>query len=280
MGSVGGSKSKGKTNPATIWAPQGAELQKLYGRAEGMFGTPAVAASRTWVPGQSQAPSPYNTGQLDEFGNAYGGGGAFNYGNARPGQQQAASGYWQETPGQAATAGKVDQYDQLAQGYLDQGHSQLDAGASGMRDQASWLQQFRTPGIDPMADVYARNVAQNFNEQIMPGIRGNAAMSGGMGGSRQGIAEGLAAGRSSQQLQDFNAQLYGQQADRSLQAAGAYGQNAAAQAGLSTDYANLGQFQQALPWYALQQYAGILGRPTPLTGGGSQSSSGFNIGIS
>ena len=42
---------------------------------------------------------------------------------------------------------------------------------------------------------------------------------------------------------------------------------------LGRNYGGLSQMQAALPWYALNQYAGLIGNPTVLGGGGSSSGS-------
>jgi hypothetical protein len=126
---------------------------------------------------------------------------------------------------------------------------------------------------DPMQAVYARQLGQQFNEQIMPGLKGDAMVGGGMGGSRAGIAQGLAGARMGQQLQDFSAQLYGQQQERALRAGQALqgvGQgylqgmaglqeNAAGYGSLGQAYQGLATQQQQMPWAQMQQYAGLLG---------------------
>jgi hypothetical protein len=93
--------------------------------------------------------------------------------------------------------------DYASRGYADQG------GGPGM---------FRESAVSPLADVYARQLGQNFNRNIAPTIRGEAQLAGGLGGSRQGIGMGLAAGEIGQQMADFNAQLYEGQANRALSA--------------------------------------------------------------
>ena len=196
MGGSSKSKQTSTTNPSTVWAPQGAELENLYGASRAQFANSDPTAGQGALNGFQQMLQQAQ----GQFGNSQN---QFN---------QAAQGYGQGYAG-------LDQ----AGGNLQNAFNNIGQGYSGLSDQAAWLKQFQNPGMDPMADVYARNVAQNFNEQIMPGLRGGAALAGGMGSSRQGIAEGLAAGRSSQQLQDFGAQLYGQQMDRSLGAATALG---------------------------------------------------------
>jgi hypothetical protein len=49
-----------------------------------------------------------------------------------------------------------------------------------------------TSTLDPVVQSAFRRLGEGFNEQVLPGIRGNAIASGQYGGSRQGIAEGLA----------------------------------------------------------------------------------------
>jgi len=140
------------------------------------------------------------------------------------------------------------------------------------------LNQLQNPEVDPMMGVYGRQVGQQFNEQILPGLRGGAMVNGGYGGSRAGIAEGLAGARSSQQLQDFAAQLYGQGQDRKLAAAQTSGQlGLGINEGFQGNAANamdLGRFGMGLPWYNMQQYSGLLGSPVTIDKGGSSKSKG------
>jgi hypothetical protein len=58
------------------------------------------------------------------------------------------------------------------------------------------------PALQGAVDASGRAITQQFNENIMPGIRGGAISGGNFGSSRQGIAEGLAAGRTSQAVGD------------------------------------------------------------------------------
>lgn len=310
---MGGKSSKSTqtstTNPSTVYAPQGAGLENLYGQAQNTYNQ---QSGQVYTPGgkvknPNYIPPGSQQGGLSMEGMTNGQFGSSRQRMLRTGLNTTdeyidAPGTWGPGGGKLAGENSLDQFQQLlqqAQGQFGTSQNQFNQAAQGygqgitsLNDQAAWLKQFQNPGMDPMADVYARQVGQQFNEQIMPGLRGGAALSGGMGSSRQGIAEGLAAGRSSQQLQDFGAQLYGQQQDRSLQAAMGLGQNALgygqlangqgnlgaqmgqlgeAMSGLGGQYGSLSQMQQALPWYALNQYKGLLGNPTVLGGGGSSS---------
>jgi hypothetical protein len=165
-----------------------------------------------------------------------------------------------------------------AQGLGQQAYNAL--GGQNMQNAFGTLNQLQNPGADPMMGVYGRQIGQQFNEQIMPGLRGDAMVGGGYGGSRAGIAQGLAGARAGQQLQDFGAQLYGQNQDRRLQAANASGalsgQISQQYAGMADQAQQLGQFGMGIPWYNLQQYAGLLGGPAmqDLGAYGSTESSG------
>lgn len=186
--------------------------------------------------------------------------------------QQNANQSWQ-----GDLANSASQYGQAGAGF-NQGYGVLGQAAQG-------FQGLMNPGQNPMSDVYARMAGQQFNEQIMPGLKGDAMLGGGLGNSRAGIAQGLAGARMGQQLIDWNAGLYNQDANRQLQASqgmaglgGMYGQLGGMQSGLGDAYAQLGAQRQQMPWQALQQYAGLLGRPTTLEG--ASSSTGATAGNS
>jgi hypothetical protein len=202
------------------------------------------------------------------------------------------------------------------QGALDQGMGQLGQAAQGFaggygalgnaqgtyNETLQNLRRFQNFGTDPMMDVYARQAGQMFNEQIMPGLKGDAMVGGGLGGSRAGIAQGLAGARMGQQLQDFSAQLYGQNMDRALQATQGMGQVGQAMSGLADQYGNLaqgqgqlggmmanmgsmygqiGDYRNQLPFQGINQYAALIGSPTmqDLGGGGASNSRSFNRGF-
>lgn len=147
------------------------------------------------------------------------------------------------------------------------------------------LMKFMNPGQDPALAAYATNLGQQFNEQFMPGLKGDAALAGGLGGSRQQIGAALGAQRAMQTLGDFTAQTYAGQQERALQAALGMGQNATTlQGGAETNLA-LADFARSMPWYSLGQYAGLLGSPIMQDLGAystnqsstKQSSSGFRF---
>lgn len=57
-----------------------------------------------------------------------------------------------------------------------------------------------TQYLDQQANAIQRNAARNLMENVMPGLRSEAVVSGQYGGSRQGLAEGLAMSRLNQDL--------------------------------------------------------------------------------
>lgn len=65
------------------------------------------------------------------------------------------------------------------------------------------------PYLDKQASAITANLTRNLNENVMPGLRSEALLSGQYGGSRQGIAEGLAASRLNQDLAPALTGLYG-----------------------------------------------------------------------
>lgn len=76
--------------------------------------------------------------------------------------------------------------------------------------QNPYLQGALQRGADQARWAYGnllQDQAQQFNNQIMPAIRGGAIAAGGYGGSRQGIAEGIAARAQSQQANRAATQL-------------------------------------------------------------------------
>lgn len=200
--------------------------------------------------------SAMNLGQEQQFQNLWG----------QAGNMYAGGG------GQAAGQQGMAQYGNMlgqAQGYNQQ-------GAAALNDPRFLGQN------NPQMQAYANQIGQQFNQQIMPGLRGDAMLTGGYGGSRAGIAQGTAAGQAQRNLQDFGAQLYGQDQQYNLQRAQGLNQNAAMAGTLGEAYGQLGQFGMSLPWYNLQQYAGLLGNPImeDLGGTGTTSSSSTGSGRS
>lgn len=84
----------------------------------------------------------------------------------------------------------------------------------------------QNPYLSQMGDVLTNRVTDNLNRNILPGIRSNAVMAGGFGGSRQGVVEANAMKDANQGISDALTGAYFQdftnQMNRNLQQ---YGQN-------------------------------------------------------
>ena len=75
------------------------------------------------------------------------------------------------------------------------------------------------PYLKQQGDKITRQVNDNLQQNIMPGIGNSATAAGQYGGSRQGIAQGLAASRASQDIAGQLSNMYGNAytQDRALQ---------------------------------------------------------------
>lgn len=90
-----------------------------------------------------------------------------------------------------------------------------NTGNQGLGGAAQYL--WDNPNTMAMGNELTRNVNNNLQRNILPGIRGGAMASGGVGGSRQGVAEGLATGESMRGLAGALAGLYGNQYNQDRQ---------------------------------------------------------------
>lgn len=122
-------------------------------------------------------------------------------------------------------------------------------------------QSFLNPTVDPAFQAYSTNLGQQFREQFLPELQGQAALAGGLGGSRQQIGSALGAQRAMQTLGDFAAQSYAGQQDRALQASAGLASNAGAFGDLTNLRLGQADFARSMPWYNLSQYQGLLGAP-------------------
>ena len=145
---------------------------------------------------------------------------------------------------------------QTAQHQLGAGNSSMATDMMGRASDA--FGNLLNPGASPMLDVYRREIQRGLTDNILPSIRREAAGYNVVGGSRQGVAEGLAAQQGVRSIADFASTVYGQDMDRAL---------AAMQSAPALISAGMG-----IPWFDLQQLAGILGQPVRLGGGGYSTS--------
>mgnify|MGYP001557683350 FL=1 len=156
-------------------------------------------------------------------------------------------GYLQELYGMGSNlANNFGQYEQAGQGIFNTA--------------LGGFNPMMNPGMNPQLQAYQGDVQRNLERNMLPAIQSNAAGFGQMGGSRHGIAQGLALSDANQQVTDMASNLYNDDMNRMMGAMA-----------LAPGLANFGM---GIPWYALNQYAGLLGSPTALSGGGEASSSG------
>jgi hypothetical protein len=168
----------------------------------------------------------------------------------------------------------------LANQYMGTAGANLANATNSLTESNQAMRGFLNPGQDPAAAAYARDLGQQFNEQFMPGLKGDAALAGGLGGSRQQIGAALGAQRGMQELSDFTANIYNDQQNRALTAAQGLSGNAQGFESLAGTGATLADFARSMPWYQLAQYSGLLGSPTSIDKGGysTQSSTGQGSG--
>lgn len=181
--------------------------------------------------------------------------------------------------------GPESAYGQAAAGVTDPMIQGLSSLATADPSQA-----FAAGGSNPLLD---RNVAmaleqasQNFNRNVLPGIRGEAIGVGQYGGSRGEIARGLAASDANRQALQSAMGAYGDQyaMDRAanLQSQAMLGQTALGATGQMQDILggqqagigqgvqtgqglyNLGMGGQQAQWDPLMQQAGLMGEPLVL----------------
>ena len=155
-------------------------------------------------------------------------------------------GYLQELYGMGSNlANNFGQYEQ--------------AGQSIFNTALGGFNQMMNPGMNPQLQAYQGDVQRNLERNMLPAIQSNATGFGQMGGSRHGIAQGLALSDANQQVTDMASNLYNDDMNRMMGAMA-----------LAPGLANFGM---GIPWYALNQYAGLVVSPTALSGGGEASCS-------
>jgi len=175
---------------------------------------------------------------------------------------------------------------------LDQSNAYLNQAGNAYGQSNQNLQNIVSDqGIDNSVNQYARNMGQQYKENFMPQMQQGAIQAGGLGGSRQQIGNAMGAQSAMQAISDFTGNAYDQKNQLRMQAAGMIGNNAQGLTGLSSQGLANSDFARSMPWYNMQQYAGLLGGPTTLDKGGfsksqstgkttgSNSSSGWNATV-
>ena len=207
--------------------------------------------------------------------------------------------------GQLGAGGIGDVSNALSGQLSDRGSNflnTLQGAGQGVLPGTNFLEQRlseQNPFLNQQISQLGSDLGQQFQQQILPGIRRGSQVIGAQGGGRQGVAEGLA----SQGVSDAFARQAGslrfQDVTARQGAAGALAgfglgqqqlQAQGAQAGLGSlaDQFNLGIAPFAAQFAPLQALSDIVGAPTVLnrtssfsqaTGSSRGRSSGFNFGI-
>ena len=170
---------------------------------------------------------------------------------------------------------------------MNQANQFTGAAGQGLAQSNQYLQNFQNPGVDPAFQAYSNQIGQQYNQQFLPGMQGQAIQAGGLGGSRQQIGNAMGAQAGMQAISDFGANSYAGQQNRALEAAGQMGQNSARYGQLAQQGLENADFSRGMPWYNQQMFSGLLGPAvTQDKGGYSQSTgtskskaSGFNAQI-
>ena len=106
------------------------------------------------------------------------------------------------------------------------------------------------PYLNATIGAAVRPLQQQFQETVLPGIRGGAISAGQLGGSRQGVAEGIAAGRFGDAIGDVTSGIAGQNfqagQDRMLSAINSSPTTAAALLGPAGTLSTIGGQQYGL----------------------------------
>lgn len=143
---------------------------------------------------------------------------------------QAAAQVASQRPATPAAGGLPNNMPQVGQGPASQGGglggSSGGASGGGLVQDVNVNQYQPNPYLAQMGTVLTNRVTDNLNRNIMPGIRSNAVMAGGFGGSRQGVIEANAMKDANQTISDALTGAYFQdftnQMNRNL---AQYGQN-------------------------------------------------------
>ena len=150
---------------------------------------------------------------------------------------------------------------QMGMGGLQNAQQNTQYAQQGLMNANQNLQQYQNPGVDPALGAYSDRIGQQYREQFMPALQGQAIQAGGLGGSRQQIGSALGADRAMQGISDFANNAYAGQQQRGIQAAGLQGQNSQALGQLGQQNLMNADFSRGMPWYNQQMFSGLLGAP-------------------
>lgn len=197
------------TNPETGQVTQTGtgiypEAQRLY-------------SSQNWTPGMQSLTDQQGqnvAGRGGQVQQAYGLGNYALGGGFDPNVQRVGN----TTTATSAGVTPVANIPGVSNVYADRVNAQMvnptqAFGSMGGANPTSSIQQMltgqaNTSTLDPVVNSALTRMSQNFNEQVMPGLRNEAVAAGQYGSSRQGIAEGLATRGLAQSMGDMSANMY------------------------------------------------------------------------
>lgn len=111
--------------------------------------------------------------------------------------------------GSQATIGRVNAALDTAQNLpntLDWTGKPLVTSSDVFNDPGIW-NPANNAGMRAAIDAAQRPLYNQLNESVLPGLKSDAVLAGGLGGSRQGVAEGLAAGKTATAAGDVGAKI-------------------------------------------------------------------------
>lgn len=119
-----------------------------------------------------------------------------------------------ENAGQVANTALTGGFDPRTQGYLPRTFSGMGAVDPTKANAQMLTGEADMSRLNPVVQNASRRLTDNFNEQVMPGIRSSNTATGGVGSTRQGIAEGIAAKGLTQSIGDMQAKMYSDAFDK------------------------------------------------------------------
>src|SRR5262245_7298850 len=129
------------------------------------------------------------------------------------------------------------------------GRQTMPAALAGLQQ----MQQFANPNSAlarrQLANVSA-DIGQNFDREILPGIRTGAGVGGNMGSSREALAKGVAAGDAARAIGAAGTDIYSNIWNMAKDAAGAL-------PGMAQNVFNLGMAPTAAAWAPYQAAASV-----------------------
>lgn len=294
MGGSSGGGSSTTVQKADPWSGVQPYLTNAYGQANALYqpgqgpvyfpgstvATPAAneAIGQNMMAGQAGAMGSIANGAQQNLqgmnaGGAWGQNMGINMGTAGAGGMQNIAnqlqyggiGADQALNAMLGQAGGVGQYgstgaDQSMNALLGYGANNTMPGVQGAYAAMGGLNAASDPQNNPYfqqaVQSAIRPVTQQFQEQVLPGIKQGAMGAGQMGGSRQGIAEGIAARGYQDTVGDITANMGNAAYAQGLQALQASGQLGAnmAQMGLGAT-SGAGQLGQSIAGLNSQQIA-------------------------